>query len=485
MRPSRPIVVATLVLLQSPPSAHAQLTPTSEEFLVDTHTTGRQFSPRVCARDAGDFVATWTDGSVTLDERGDGLDGYETGVLARRFRGPFFSSPPEVVVNSYTIGRQSPASIACLEGGAFVVVWNEREAVYPPTPPLGRRGLFARRYDANGTPGAEVTLQVDEPPFDCETCLPNGATCRGPGAGFIVVWGLPGNAIVRRFDAESSTIGEDVHVPGLYQPKCCGGDAGFVVVGTRLGDIFAQRFSTDGSLAGSEFMVNTATVGSQYSSVVACNDAGSFVVVWESRGVGAISGVRGRLLEADGGVGTEFEVTRSGSLNTSVAMDGSGRFVVAWDSYGAYRDAYEVHARGFDAAGAPLGPALQLDTRVHDYSRSPAVGMSSRGDIVVAWSSWSQFYDWEWDVAARRYALHTPSSTTTSLPLPSCGDPVMYGGDITATDALYTLQAGVGAVTCDPCLCDIDGNGAIVATDSLFLLSYISGAPVSLACPPC
>lgn len=63
-----------------------------------------------------------------------------------------------------------------------------------------------------------------------------------------------------------------------------------------------------------------------------------------------------------------------------------------------------------------------------------------------------------------------------------CGAPVS-AAQPTATDALYTLQAGVGATECPLCECDVDGNGRVAATDALRILAKATGQNVTLSCP--
>ncbi len=66
-----------------------------------------------------------------------------------------------------------------------------------------------------------------------------------------------------------------------------------------------------------------------------------------------------------------------------------------------------------------------------------------------------------------------------------CGQPVSTGAGPVATDALIVLNAAVGAVQCDLCVCDVDNNGVINATDALGDLKVAVGQPVVLACPVC
>jgi hypothetical protein len=78
----------------------------------------------------------------------------------------------------------------------------------------------------------------------------------------------------------------------------------------------------------------------------------------------------------------------------------------------------------------------------------------------------------------------TTSTTSTTLVGPSCGDP-NGDGKVTATDSLFVLNAAVGLVTSEPCICDANGDGVVSATDSLLLLNVAVGQPLPLRCPAC
>jgi hypothetical protein len=91
----------------------------------------------------------------------------------------------------------------------------------------------------------------------------------------------------------------------------------------------------------------------------------------------------------------------------------------------------------------------------------------------------------------------TVTSTTTSTTLASggaCGDPVGSAGSLTAristttinaSDALFTLRAGVGSEACELCVCDVDDSGEVNSSDALGILKFGVGQPVVLNCPTC
>jgi hypothetical protein len=73
--------------------------------------------------------------------------------------------------------------------------------------------------------------------------------------------------------------------------------------------------------------------------------------------------------------------------------------------------------------------------------------------------------------------------TQESACLSRCGHPVTDpGGPVRASDALVTLQAAVGGAECAPCICDVDANGQIVASDALTLLAKAVDATVEINC---
>jgi 5-hydroxyisourate hydrolase-like protein (transthyretin family) len=86
------------------------------------------------------------------------------------------------------------------------------------------------------------------------------------------------------------------------------------------------------------------------------------------------------------------------------------------------------------------------------------------------------------------------TTTTTLVGAPACGDPVALfadgaeageGSAVTASDALFVLQSGIGLASCELCVCDVNDSGEVSATDALIVLRAAVGQPVTLACPAC
>jgi cysteine-rich repeat protein len=92
-----------------------------------------------------------------------------------------------------------------------------------------------------------------------------------------------------------------------------------------------------------------------------------------------------------------------------------------------------------------------------------------------------ELYGYTGTTSTTTTSTSTTSTTTTTLPAVACGDPT-EDGEITAADALATLQAAVGLTVCDVSRCDTNGDGQVTALDALRLLQYAVGLDVVLNC---
>ena len=171
--------------------------------------------------------------------------------------------------------------------GGFGIVWESwvQEGFFP--------GVFGQRYDSSGAPlGAEFRVNTHTMGNQIRPAAASDAA-----GNFVVVW--------NGFDADSYGV-------------------------------FGQRFAADGSPVGSEFRVNTHTTDSQSDPHVGVDASGNFAVVWESRTQdGSEYGVFGQRFDISGPLGPEFRVstyTQNDQWTSAVAADAAGNFVVVWAS---------------------------------------------------------------------------------------------------------------------------------------------------------
>ena len=242
----------------------------------------------------GRFLVVWSDSGV--DDSGLGVVGQLVEVGGEQ--------ASDFLINSYTRGDQSEPFVAGEDGGQFLVVWTGSD-----DSDGDESGIFAQRLGSGGQRlGAE--LQVNSYTRDEQTRP--GAAFLSDG-GFVIVW-----AGARRDGAN--------------------------------GGVFAQRFSSAGARAGTEFQVNTYTVGDQ-DTPAAVPSGGGFIVAWESE-------------EGSGGD----------------AQDGSDG---------------GIFAQRFDSSGAPIGTEFQVNSYTRDDQGPLAAAATGNDDFVIVWESNDQDGDGE------------------------------------------------------------------------------------------
>lgn len=144
--------------------------------------------------------------------------------------------------------------------------------------------------------------------------------------------------------------------------------------------------SAAATLPGSpEFRVNVTTAGIQRSPSIAIDDAGNTMVVWGGEQDGPPGGLAlyGRIYDALGNPRTgEFLVAEptTGFLFTSkVAANRSGEFLVVWDEDG------RILARRFGGNGQPVGQQVRLNPAAA-AAGPPAIARRPQGGFIVVWT---------------------------------------------------------------------------------------------------
>ena len=151
--------------------------------------------------------------------------------------------------------------------------------------------------------------------------------------------------------------------------------------------------------AGDTQTVNGTTINASNQSEVSVAAAanGNTVFVWTSDHDGQ-NGVYARVIDAQGeDIRSEFQVDLGGNANNaSVAIDDAGNFVVAWQS-GIGTDAGDVFVSYFDAEGnfiantAVNSDFVDVDGNFHDGTTglqgNADVSLNNNGEFVVAWDN--------------------------------------------------------------------------------------------------
>jgi hypothetical protein len=259
--------------------------------------------------------------------------------------------------------------------------------------------------------------------------------CRFDSGSFVAAWesylrdgdsrGIAG----QRFDSDGQPVGSEFLVNtftlgGQQLPDiACGEEGGFVVVWESLaqdGDgygVFTRRYDSAGEPAGGEIQVNSYTSERQLSASACVEPSGGFVITWHSYEQDGYSyGVFGQRFDGNGGrSGGEFQInsyTTDTQEFPSVACDPQGGFVVVWHSNQQDGDSYGVFGRRFGSDGAALGGEFQVNTYT-DYSQQlPDIDIGADGSFVVAWESYGYQDGDSYGVFGRRFSSEgTPQGT--------------------------------------------------------------------------
>ena len=160
--------------------------------------------------------------------------------------------------------------------------------------------------------------------------------------------------------------------------------------------VYARRYNGSGVAQGSEFLVNTTTIGDQVDPTVAMNAMGNFVITWASLSQdGSGSGIYAQRYTANGiALGAEFRVnttTANDQTAPSVATDGWGNFVITWTSMNQDGSDLGIYAQRYDLVGLATGGEFRVNTTTAGAQSDSAVAMNRlNSEFVVTWSSAGQ-----------------------------------------------------------------------------------------------
>jgi hypothetical protein len=437
------------------------------EFLVNTSTTSSQFQSTVAGLANGKFIVVWSDGSAgDVNVRGQvfNADGTKFGV--------------EFLVNTTTVNAQLNPSIAALQDGGFIVVFEDFSV-----PGVEIR---SQAFNADGTlRGAELLVTPGNHP----TVTPEATTLANGNS--VVVWRdfsslsdathLPHHDLHAQIIAsDGSLVGTEFVVAeymaiGASEPAIAGLlDGEFVVAWNDGFDIVAQRFDPAGNPLGTQLTVTTgATTGTQRDPAVAALSDGRFVVSWtdpnqlndEEFG----STIRAKLFNADGSlVGIHFGV------NTLQLQDQSesrlttlpdGRFIAVWTdaSQAGGEVGTAIHAQVFGSDGSKSGTVFFVNATTFLGQDDPSITVFADGRFAITWTDQSQSPD-DPSFAAVRGQIFDPRIAAVDLTGTSLGD------DWVGTSFDDTMRGASGNDRMD------GGGGTDTAVFSAARSAYIIGS---------
>lgn len=484
----------------------------SEEFQVNTFTTGQQTSPAVAAG-VGGFAVAW---------RSDSGDSsvVRTGLYARMFSVEGVPLTSELEVEADDPGRTLNTAPPCMtfeNDGTLVIVWGRLDLQGSVTT------VRARRFSPDGNPLGDA--------FDLDFSLaPRLPQCAMTDDALLVVGNVDDSVRARAF-RDDVPIGPEFVVAearagwvggGSYQGEqptyttlkvgevdvAATANGEFVVVwdsqsyndgyevgGTylRYNDVFLRRGVVEGDL-------QAATALSRRQAAVApaagVDPGGEFVVAYTEcygrRGCYSTAydrrmGYTSLYLQKDFLPGSTRELAAGApdrELGTSsIASRVNHAFTVVWDSletasYGnvVLPSRRDVFARHYADTRQAIGDEFRVNTFTTGKQADSAARMLDNGDVIVVWVSQEQDGSGQGVFGARLDAVG-------GLP---CGD-ATDDGAVTSSDALVVLAASVQVEPCIPCRCDADRSGRVTAIDALAVLLHSVGnlSIVPLRCETC
>ncbi|HNZ24151.1 MAG TPA: metallophosphoesterase [Polyangiaceae bacterium] len=153
--------------------------------------------------------------------------------------------------------------------------------------------------------------------------------------------------------------------------------------------IRARGFSADGKERFAEFVVSATGTAQQRHPAIAMAPDGNFVIVWE-QGPVATAQIAMKGFSANGSERFASQSVHSDVLgqriHPSVAMDGASNFVVVWQDDSDANGSYQIHARGFHAAGTERFARMTINSVAAGQQRDSVIGMANSGAFVVAWA---------------------------------------------------------------------------------------------------
>lgn len=316
----------------------SQVAVDEDQVQVNTTTSGTQRNNSIAPLEDGGYVVVWQDNSS--------LDGGGFGIVGQRFDEDGAKVGSEFVINSTTAGDQLLPSITGLSDGGFAVTWQDANAADGDG-----TGIYAQRFDANM---AKV------------------------GGEFLV--------------NTTNTTGDQ------YYPQLTGLDDGGMVVtwvnrnaddGSGYG-VYAHRFDANMNSVGGEVQINTTTSGDQSNPRVAVRTDGSYVIAWtdENSADGSGSGVFAQIFNPDGStLGSEFQVnttTANNQKDAGVTGLAGGGFVVTWHE----ENTQDIYAQVYGSDGTKVGSEYQVNTSGGTQA-GPEVRELSDGGFLVMWVDYS------------------------------------------------------------------------------------------------
>ncbi len=354
------------------------------EFRINTYTTGNQMSPSL-AYDGTNYLVTWY--------------GWATGDSNSGIYGQIISKSGEKVgsefhINTYTTSNQQYSSLA-FDGANYLVTWSSfgqdtsDYGIYGQV--IGKNGAKVGsefRINTYTTSGQTCSSLAYDGTNYLVTWQSSGQDSGNSGI-YGQMIGKNGAKIGQEFRINTHTPDEQINQSIAY------GGTNYLVTwssnwqdGNRYG-IYGQLVNTLGSKVGSEFLINTYTTNDQRYPSLAF-DGANYLITWCGEGQGDnTDGIYGQLINTAGSkVGSEFLIntyTLNSQYNPKLAFDGTN-YLVTWESSGQDGSGWGIYGQRINSAGEKVGSEFLINTYTTGYQYSSALATDGT-NFFVAWQS--------------------------------------------------------------------------------------------------
>jgi hypothetical protein len=336
---------------------NADGTPAGDAFLVNTTAANGQDNPSVAMNASGEFVIVW-------DSAADSGTRYD--IMAQRYDANGVAQGTEFRVNADEDAWRQYAKVAMDADGGFAITWRDFDSLN-----FTESSVYVRRFDADGVALSDAIIANNDLGFHMD---PNVAMT--PSGEFILTWMDSFTIYARQFDADGTPTGAAIELgsndfatnPSVAVDQ----DGNFLVSWTGAtggnNDVIARLVTSEGVAVGTQFVVNTTTLGSQGTPTVATTAEGNFVIFWLGDDVYA------RVYDAEGlPLGNEFVVH---DVAGEVAMTPGGKVVVDWvESFPT-----DIYVQQYLLNAAPTNLSLSANTVAENSASGTVVGMLSSTD---------------------------------------------------------------------------------------------------------
>ena len=350
-------------------SLPAELIISGGEYHVNTELSGSQSNPRVAAFDSCGYVSVWRSRTpfwrYEIRSQIFGCNGEKVGTELGPIPNSFQGLHPSIATN----------------GDEFIVVWESHNV------PQGD-DILAQLYNKEGTLIGNTITVAHIASNEAKASVSSLSS-----GGYVITWnGIKG----QKLDSAGSHVGTPFTISNVIHGDHINSEvtrlsSGFVSIwlsqdGYETG-ISGQHFNDDISKIGTEFFINTQTVGVQSKAAVASLSSGGFVVVWlsfhnfEYEIVGQVFNSNGEKVFGD-----QFRVVQPTSNHITrpeVTSTPSGGFVVVWEEYIPGHN-FEIFGQEFLFDGTLVGNHFQVNTITSGHQTRTAI-TSTGSALYVNW----------------------------------------------------------------------------------------------------